>query len=106
MFYTIEVELDYDTHPYEETQNIWDCLHRELLAAGFRADCNRFTIHLPQQKARQLARRSMEQLEHQLRQEGRSLYHYLREFYGYPTNCADNLLLPPTSTIEVRHRFE
>ena len=103
MFYTIEVDLDYDSHPCNEVHDILNRLRRVLLAAGFHGDERRFTINLPPTEARQLARRSMEQLEHNLCREGRSLYRYVREFYGYPTICADNLLLPPSCAIEVRH---
>lgn len=103
MLYTIEVDLNYDNHPHDEVHEILNRLRRKLITAGFRGDGRRFTINLPPTEARQLARRSMEQLEHRLYGEGRSLYRYVREFYGYPTTCADNLLLPPASAIEVRH---
>ncbi|MDR9436225.1 MAG: hypothetical protein RI563_05070 [Thiohalophilus sp.] len=103
MLYTIEVDLDYDNHPHNEVHDIWNRLRRVLLAAGFHSDGRRFTINLPPTKARQLARRSMERLEHNLCKESRSLYRYVREFYGYPTTCADNLLLPPACAIEVHH---
>ena len=103
MLYTIEVDLDYGNHPSEEVHVILNRLRRKLITAGFRDDGRRFTINLPPIEARQLARHSMEQLEQCLHEEGRSLYSYIREFYGYPTTCADNLLLPPTCAIEVRH---
>lgn len=103
MLYTIEIDLDYDNHPHSEVHDIWNRLRRVLLSAGFHSDGRRFTINLPPTEARRLARHSMEQLENNLCEESRSLHCYVREFYGYPTTCADNLLLPPTCAIEVRH---
>lgn len=103
MLYTIEIDLDYDNHPHDEVHAVLNRLRHVLLAAGFHGDRRRFTINLAPTEARQLARRSMRQLEDDLCDESRSLYRYVREFYGYPTTCADNLLLPPTCAIEVRH---
>lgn len=102
MNYTIEFDLDYDGHPYQEVQEIWHSLRNTLITAGFRARGRRFTINLAPAQARQLTRRSIEQLAARLRQQDKSLYRYIREFYGYPSHCSDNLLLPPTEAIEVR----
>jgi len=101
MFYTIELALDYDSHPYHEVNAIWHELHKAFLLAGFHADGRRFTINLSPQQARRLARRTMDQQACRLGREGKSLYRYLREFYGYPTTCAENLLVPPSSSIEI-----
>jgi hypothetical protein len=103
MLYTIEFDLDYDTHPGDEVRAVGNALRAALLRSGFRADGRRFRINRPPHLARQLARQTMEEVAQRLARQGRSLYRYIRDFYGYPSTCADNLLLPPTDTIEVRN---
>ena len=104
MAYTIAFELDYDSNPYQEVREIRTHLRAALLRAGFRPDGRRFTINRSSNEAGRLARQTLDDLAQQLRPQGRSLYLYIRDFYGYPATCADNLLLPPPGAIGVHSR--
>ena len=102
MHYTIEFELDYGNQPEAELQVIWNLVRARLLSAGFRSDGRRFTIKRPSAQARKLARRTIEQVAKRLASQGQDLYPYIRDFYGYPTTCAENLLVASPDAIEVQ----
>lgn len=99
MHYTIEFDLDYGNHPDAELQEIRNLVRMRLLAAGFRSDGRRFTIKRPPAQARAIARQTMERVARHLAMRGQSLYCYVRDFYGYPTTCAENLLVASPDAI-------
>ena len=102
MHYTIEFDLDYGNYPGPELQEVWSLVRTSLLSAGFRSDGRRFTIKRSPAQARAIARQAIEQVEKCLAGRGQSLYRYVRDFYGYPTTCAENLLVASPDAIEVR----
>lgn len=102
MFYTVEIVLDYDHHPGAEVRKVAAELQRGLKQAGFRCDGHRYIINQSPVKARRLARDTMEEVANRLSLKGLSLYHYIHEYYGYPSTCVENLLLPPAEAFEVR----
>ncbi|MDY6978411.1 MAG: hypothetical protein SV201_00905 [Pseudomonadota bacterium] len=102
MHYTIEFDLDYGNQPESELHDIRNLVRARLLSAGFRSDGRRFTIKRPPAQARELARQTIEQLAKHLATRDQDLYHYVRDFYGYPTTCAENLLVASPDAIEVR----
>ena len=102
MHYTIEFDLDYCNYPEPELQEIWNLVRKSLLSAGFRSDGRRFTIKRSPAQARAMARQAIERVAKCLARQGKSLYRYVRDFYGYPTTCAENLLVAPPDAIEVR----
>jgi hypothetical protein len=102
MHYTIEFDLDYGNHSDPELQEIWNLVRTGLLSAGFRSDGRRFSIKRPPAQARAIARQTIEQVANQLATRGQNLYRYVRDFYGYPTTCAENLLVASPDAIEVR----
>lgn len=102
MFYTVEIILDYDHHPAAGVREVAAALKLGLTQAGFRCDGHRYIINQSPLKARRLARVSMEKIARRLSRKGINLYHYIHEYYGYPSTCVENLLLPPAEAFEVR----
>jgi len=102
MFYTVEIILDYDNHPGWEVREVAAELQQGLTQAGFRCDGHRYIINLSPMKSRQVARATLEEIAGQLSRKGLSLYHYIHEYYGYPSTCVENLLLPPAEAFELR----
>ncbi|NIR61805.1 MAG: hypothetical protein GWO02_21140 [Gammaproteobacteria bacterium] len=102
MGYAVEINLDYTRLPNGDGRGIWADIDRAMRAAGFRQEGRRFVADLPPELASRLARRALEGLEARRRAEGLHLYRYLKEFYGYPTACAVNLMAPAAEGIEVR----
>jgi hypothetical protein len=104
MRYAINLNLDYDTHPFETVRSLFREVRANLIAAGFRRDGRLFTIDLPGPEARALARQV---LETSAREGGYGeVYPYVKEFYGFDFEQAVNLLLPSAGAISVEELGE
>lgn len=99
MRYAINLNLDYASHPQAELKALFRALREEFIQAGFRQDGRLFTIALPEAEACQSARDIVERVA---RRNGYGdAYRYIKEFYGFNFERANNLLLPPASDIAV-----
>jgi len=102
MRYDIIINLDYASYRHEELHPLFQLLQRSMQEAGFVMDGRRFTIDLPPEQAQARARDVIDTLEQQYQQQGRTLYPYIRECYGFEPEHVANLLLPPTGDIDVQ----
>ena len=102
MRYVVEIDLNYGVLPETEVHAVWQMLRTALLEAGFLGDRRRFVSNQEPATAARAAQGAIEAVERRLGWEGRSVYRYVRDFYGYPVACVENLLVPPTTAIEVR----
>jgi hypothetical protein len=99
MRYAINLNLDYASHPHEVVKALFHRIREDLIQAGFRQDGRLFTIELPEAEACSLARDIVENAA----QEGGfgEAYGFVKEFYGFNFERANNLLLPSASDIGV-----
>ncbi len=104
MRYAVVINLDYSTHPYKVLRRAWAGIRHAMQQAGFRCEGRLFTVDLPADRAADLAYRVIDELESRLEAQGRHVYRYLQEFYGYPVGCATNLMVPPLDRLKVRAR--
>jgi len=100
MRYAVEVHLDYVTHPPEEVHQVWEQIRHAMTEAGFREEGRRFVSNMAPPRAASVAYAVMEGLDSSHGDE--SIFRYVKEFYGYPADCASNLMVPPLDRIEVR----
>ncbi len=100
MRYGIMINLDYDTHPYEECRDIWLDIRNAMVEGGFRIEGRLFTIEMPVEDAGKLACSIMEEVNKNVITD-RDLFDFLKEFYGYDHTQTVNLLLPPTDNIDL-----
>ncbi|MGE0080262.1 MAG: hypothetical protein AB7U81_03085 [Thiohalomonadaceae bacterium] len=99
MRYAINLNLDYASHPQAEVKNLFREIREDFIQAGFRQDGRLFTIALPEAEACRLAR---DIVENAARRNGLGdAYCYVKEFYGFNFDRANNLLLPSVSDIGV-----
>ncbi len=101
MRYVVELDLNY-VLPQTEVHGAWEVLRAALLDAGFHADGRRFVSNQEPSLAARAAQSALETVDRRLRRQGRTVYSYVRDFYGYPVGCAQNLLVPSPSSIDVR----
>jgi len=100
MRYGIMINLDYENHPYNRVREVFEAMRQAMLAHGFRQDGRVFTIELLKREACDLARRVVEEIEADHRYPD-SAYNYIKDFYGFDFERAENLLLPPSGEIDV-----
>ncbi|MCK9532141.1 MAG: hypothetical protein M0R77_16510 [Gammaproteobacteria bacterium] len=99
MRYAINLNLDYASHEHGQVKALFQRLRSDLIEAGFRQDGRLFTIELPEAEACGLARNVIEATS---RQQGfGDIYAFVKEFYGFDFETANNLLLPPADNIGV-----
>ena len=101
MPYAVVINLDYESYPYDECRELWSLIRQRMVAAGFRNDGRLFTIELPAEEATTLARSVMDEIESMPRYRDNLYNDYVKEFYGYDHDSSVNLLLPPTTGIEL-----
>jgi len=97
----IVINLDYQHLPEQTAQRIWKEIDRTLVDAGFTRNNRLFLSPLSPEAASQRVRAVMVQLEARLATEGLSLYGALADFYAMDYLHTENLLVPPTASIEV-----
>ncbi len=99
MRYAINLNLDYASHQYGQVKALFQRLRNDLIEAGFRQDGRLFTIELPEAQACGLAKEIIEATA----QHGGfgDVYAFVKEFYGFDFERANNLLLPSADNIGV-----
>lgn len=102
MTYAVVINLDYEHDTYENCRFLWGEIQSRMVKAGFWLDGRRFVINLPNREAAELARAVIEGIEQNRDFSHKRIYNHLRDFYGYDTACAQNLMVPPASSIQVR----
>lgn len=101
MQYAVVINLDYESYPYDECRDLWNLIRQRMADAGFRNDGRLFTTNLPAAEATELARTVMSSIEEMPEYRDNLLNDYVKEFYGYDHSSSINLLLPPTTSIEL-----
>ena len=100
MRYGIMINLDYESYTYEECHELWQSIRNAMVEAGFRNEERLFTIAEDGDKACELAKAVLDQVnDHEY--PDHDIYTYLKEFYGYDHTNTKNLLLPPAEGLEV-----
>lgn len=94
MRYGIVINMDYDTHPYEVSNRLFEEIRDGLLRHGFRQDGRTFTIELPAAEACALARRVVDDVAAYEQYHHKDIYNYMKEFYGFEMARVVNLLVP------------
>jgi hypothetical protein len=102
MTYAVVIDLDHEHDSYENCRQLWGKIQSGMIKAGFRLDGRRFVINLPDHEAAELARAVIEGIEYDRDFCDKRIYNHLRNFYGYDVASAQNLMLPPASSIQVR----
>ncbi len=100
MRYGIMINLDYDSYTYDECRDLWNQIRNDMVDAGFRIEGRLFTIAVPGSEARDMAKTVLDNINQGL-DDGRDLYTFMKEFYGYDHTETVNLLLPPADGLEV-----
>lgn len=101
MHYAIVVNLDYASQPEEDCRELWRDLRQRMQQAGFRCDGRTFTIETGENEASSLARSIIDDIDASREANAPSVFMYLKDFYGFDMDCTTNLLLPPTTSIEL-----
>ena len=104
MRYAIVINLDYDSHPYDNCKLLWDEIKDKMIQAGFRGEGRIFTVNLPEREACDLARSIIEAMEEHQDFHAKRVFRYIKDFYGFDTAHTTNLLVPPTDDIKVSVR--
>lgn len=99
MRYAINLNLDYASHPHDRVKGLFRQIREDFIQAGFRQDGRLFTIALPESEACQLAQDIVENAAE--RNGVGEIYSYVKEFYGFNFERANNLLLPSIGDIGV-----
>lgn len=98
----ILITLAYESISYEDANFIWEAIREKMLEAGFQYYSRLFVIDVSfVNQAYDLARATIEGIEHHLPFEERHLPRYLKDFYGFKLEDAVNLSLPCAETIKV-----
>lgn len=101
MRYGIVINMDYDNHPYEVSHRLFQEMRDGLLRHGFRQDGRTFTIDLPAEDARALARKVVDDVAVFEEYHYKDVYSYMKEFYGFEMVHVVNLLVPGGDEISV-----
>ncbi len=101
MRYGIVINMDYDTHPYEISNRLFEEIRDGLLRHGFRQDGRTFTIDLPAAEACAVARRVVDGVATYEQYHHKDIFNYMKEFYGFEMTNIVNLLVPGGSEISV-----
>lgn len=101
MDYAIVINLDYNTNPQDECRAVWSRLCQRMLESGFRTHGRVFTAQMSAEQACELARRVIEDMNEEPVVNGKGIYNFLKEFYGYDQRHSVDLLIPPLDSIEL-----
>lgn len=101
MAYAIIINLDHENFPEKICNTLWNAIKARMIANGFHRDGRRFLINEEKEPACNKARMVVESLEDLLEHRHQHIFDYLKDFYGYDTDCVTNFLLPPTDGVEV-----
>ncbi len=101
MRYVVIINLDYENYEHGKVKALFSDISKGMLDQGFVVDGRRFTVDAEPEEAQHLARLVIDDLEHEYNAKGESIYVYIKEFFGFQVEHADNLLLPPDDEIEV-----
>lgn len=101
MRYGIVINMDYDSHPYEAANLVFEEIRELLLQRGFRQDGRIFSIDLPGEEACALARAAVDEVNDYEEHRDKDLYTCMREFYGFEIANVVNLLVPGVGEIRV-----
>lgn len=101
MRYVVIINLDYEGYEHGMIKHLFGEISSAMLERGFVQDGRRFTIDAEPAEARRLAREVIDVLERRHNTQGESIYGYIKEFFGFEIEHAENLLLPPEDDIEV-----
>lgn len=101
MRYVVIINLDYENYEHGKLKALFNEISAGMQERGFIVDGRRFTTDAEQEEAQHLARFVIDELEQQHNNHGESIYTYIKEFFGFEIEHADNLLLPPDDEIVV-----
>lgn len=101
MRYGVVVNMDYTSNPYEEASQLFADIEQGLLRHGFRREGRVFTNNLPPAETFALARQVLDEVSELQQHQGKDLFHYIKEFFGFEIVNVVNLLLPDSSDISV-----
>ncbi len=104
MLFAIVINLDYTAFPQDHCRRVWAAIRDAMVEAGFRHEGRLFTIQAGADEACARAWEVLESIDTTAilgAEARRDLCSMLKEFYGYDHSQARNLLLPPTTGIEV-----
>ncbi|NIP72811.1 MAG: hypothetical protein GWO16_07150 [Gammaproteobacteria bacterium] len=101
MDYAIVINLDYSTNPEEECRAVWSRLRQRMLESGFLTQGRVFTTQMSAERACELARRVIDDMNDDPVVNGKGIYNFLKEFYGYDQRHSIDLLTPPLDSIEL-----
>ncbi len=101
MRYVVIINLDYENYEHARLKALFSDIKSAMQEKGFLVDGRRFTIDADPEEAQHLARFVIEELEQQYNAQAESIYVYIKEFFGFEVEHANNLLLPPNDDIEV-----
>lgn len=101
MRYVVIINLDYENYEHGKLKALFAEFKAAMQEAGFVADGRRFITDAEPEQAQHLARMVIEALEEQYHARGESIYRYIKEYFGFQIEHADNLLLPPDDEIVV-----
>lgn len=101
MRYVVIINLDYENYEHGKLKRLFSDISAGMREKGYVVDGRRFTIDAQPDEAQRLARLVIDELEQQYNAEAESIYVYIKEFFGFQVEHADNLLLPPDEDIEV-----
>lgn len=101
MRYAITINLDYQSNPADECRDVWGVLKDNMISAGFRNEGRLFTISMTEHDACDRARLVVESMVGHPSLNGKDVYLFLKDFYGFGTGGMTNLLLPPSEGIQI-----
>lgn len=101
MAFAIIINLDHENFPESICNELWNAIKARMIANGFHRDGRRFLINETRDSASIKARMVVESLENLLRHQHEHVFDYLKDSYGYDTDCVINFLPPPTDGVEV-----
>ena len=101
MRYVVIINLDYENYEHGKLKAQFNEISSGMQEKGYLVDGRRFTIDAEPEQAQRLARVVIEEMEQLYNARGESIYIYIKEFFGFQVEHADNLMLPPDSEIEV-----
>jgi hypothetical protein len=101
MRYVVIINLDYENYEHGKLKALFSEISAGMQEKGFLVDGRRFTTDAEPEEAQRQARFVIDELEQQHNGKGESIYVYIKEFFGFQVEHADNLLLPPDDEIEV-----
>ena len=101
MRYVVIINLDYENYEHGKLKALFNDISARMQERGYLVDGRRFTVDAEPEEAQHLARFVIDELEQEYNGRGESIYIYIKEFFGFQVEHADNLLLPPGDEFEV-----